>query len=139
MKDCLATLRKFVSYCERREVFDPGFHEFVFLPDLSDNEGINETWLPREAAKEIVDHLATLEPFTREHVVWVLLNETGIPQSTLDAFDLDDYHSNECYIEAVNAEGQSFRIEGETTIAYRSCHPIQGRLLSKVVTPFGIW
>jgi hypothetical protein len=78
VKDCLGALRKFLRYCERREVFDPGFHELVILPDLSGKEGIDDTWLPREDAEEIVDHLATFEPFTSEHVAWALIAERGI-------------------------------------------------------------
>ena len=137
VKDCLATLRKFFRYCERRGVFDPGFHEFVILPDLSDKEGINETWLPHEASLEIVEHLATFEPFTREHVVWALLTETGIRQSTLYAFDLDDYHSDERYIKAVNREETGSRLkngddsEREISLSSEACQVLDGYIQAK--------
>lgn len=45
VKDCLGALWKFLRYCERREVFELGFHELVILPDLSDKEGIDYTWV----------------------------------------------------------------------------------------------
>ena len=139
VKDCLATLRKFLRYCERREVIERGFHEFVILPDLSDKEGIDETWLPRDEAKEVVEYLATFEPFTKEHVVWVLLTETGIRQSTLYAFDLGDYHSEERYIEAVNREETGTRLkngdgsEREISLSSDACQILDGYLQAKRV------
>jgi hypothetical protein len=102
VKSCLASFRKFLRYCERRDVFESGFHEFVILPTLSENEAVDEAILPHEEAEEILAHLANFKPFTREHVVWALLAETGVRQSTLYAFDLDDYDAQERYIEAVN-------------------------------------
>ena len=137
VKDCLATLRKFLRYCERREVIDSGFHEFVILPDLSDKEGIDETWLPRDEAKEVVAHLGKFEPFSKEHVVWVLLAETGIRQSTLYAFDLGDYHSEERYIEAVNREENGTRLkngddsEREISLSSEACQVLDGYIQAK--------
>jgi len=67
--------------------------------------------LPREEAKEIVAYLAKYEPFSKQHIVWALLAETGIRQSTLYAFDLDDYDSEERYIEVVNREETGTRLK----------------------------
>lgn len=137
IKDCLGALRKFLRYCERREVFDPGFHEFVILPGLSGKEGMDDTWLPREDAKEIVAHLAKFEPFSKEHVVWVLLAETGTRQSTLYAFDLDDYDSEERYVEAVNREETGTRLkngsdgEREISLSSEACQAIDGYVQAK--------
>jgi len=83
----------------------------VILPTLSESESVNETILSHEDAEEILTHLAKFEPFTREHVVWTLLAETGIRQSTLYAFDLDDYDAQERYIEAVNREETGTRLK----------------------------
>ncbi|WP_049934272.1 hypothetical protein [Haloplanus natans] len=105
------SLRKFFRYCERREVFEKAFHEFVILPTISETEKVNDTWLPREEAKEIVANLAKYEPFTKEHIVWEILAETGVRQSTLYAFDLDDYDSDERYIKVVNREETGNTIE----------------------------
>jgi len=102
IKGCLAALRKFLKYCEHRGVFDHGFHKLVLLPTVSKHEGQDERWLARESAKEILAHLETYKPFTKEHVVWAILAETGIRQSTLYAFDLDDYDAEERYLTAVN-------------------------------------
>ncbi|SEH45583.1 Site-specific recombinase XerD [Halopenitus malekzadehii] len=111
IKGCLSSLRKFIRYCERRGVVDRGFHELIILPTLSDSKGDDETWLPRDDAKDIVAHLAKFEPFSKAHVIWVLLAETGIRQSTLYAFDLDDYDATERYIEAVNREDTGTRLK----------------------------
>ncbi|TKX84362.1 hypothetical protein EXE43_19325 [Halorubrum sp. SS5] len=91
VRSCLASFRNFLRYCERRDVFKHGFHKLVILPTPSTSEAIDETILPHEDAEEILGHLDKFEPYTREHVVWALLAETGIRQSTLYAFDLDDY------------------------------------------------
>lgn len=114
IRSCLASLRKFFRYCERREIFEKGFHEFVILPTTSETEKINDTWLPREEAKEIVAYLGKYEPFSKEHIVWALLAETGIRQSTLYALDLDDYDSEERYIDVVNREETGTRLKNGT-------------------------
>ncbi|WP_144905899.1 tyrosine-type recombinase/integrase [Halobellus captivus] len=111
IKGCLSSLRKFVRYCERRGVFDRGFHELIILPTLSDGDGKDETWLSRDDATEIVAYLAKFKPFSKAHVIWALLAETGIRQSTLYAFDLDDYDATERYIEAVNREDKGTRLK----------------------------
>lgn len=137
IKDCLATLRKFLRYCERRGVFDQGFHEFIILPELSDTEGVDDTWLPRDDAKEIVAHLAKFEPFSKQHIVWVLLAETGIRQSTLYAFDLEDYNSEERYVEAVNRGQTGTRLkngdegEREISISSEACQAVDGYIQAK--------
>jgi site-specific recombinase XerD len=134
VKGCLASLRKFLRYCEHRQVFDRGFHELIILPTLSGTDGKDETWLSRDDAKEIVAHLAKFEPFTREHVVWTLLAETGIRQSTLYAFDLDDYDATERYIEAVNREETGTRLkngargEREISISTEATQVLDGYL-----------
>ena len=111
VKSCLSTLRKFLRYCERRGVFESGFHKLVILPTLSESDAVDETILPHEDAEEILAHLAKFKPFTKEHVVWALLAETGIRQSTLYAFDLDDYDSEERYIAAVDREETGTRLK----------------------------
>ncbi|QAY21061.1 tyrosine-type recombinase/integrase [Halorubrum ezzemoulense] len=111
VKSCLATFRKFLRYCERRGVFESGFHKLVILPTLSESDAVDETILPHEDAEEILAHLAKFKPFTKEHVVWALLTETGIRQSTLYAFDLDDYDSEERYIAAVDREETGTRLK----------------------------
>jgi integrase len=115
VKSCLASFRKFLRYCERRGVFNPGFHELVILPTLSQNNGSDETWLSREDAEEIIDNLATFDPFTREHVVWTLFAKTRIRQSILYAFVLDDYDAEERYIEADNREETGARLKNGTS------------------------
>lgn len=111
IKSCLTALRKFLQYCERRGVFDHGFHKLIILPTISKHEGQDERWLARETAKEIVDYLETYRPFTKAHVVWAILSETGIRQSTLHAFDLDDYDADERYLAAVNREETGTRLK----------------------------
>ena len=132
IKGCLAALRKFLQYCERRGVFDHGFHKLVILPTLTKHEGQDERWLGRENAKEIVDYLETYRPFTKEHVVWAILSETGIRQSTLHAFDLDDYDAEERYLAAVNREETGTRLkngydgEREISISKDAARAIDG-------------
>ena len=137
IKGCLASLRKFFRYCERREVFQQGFHEFVILPTISETEKINDTWLPREEAKEIVAYLAKYEPFSKEHIVWTLLAETGVRQSTLYAFDLDDYNSEERYIDVVNREDTGTRLKNgdagqrEISISSEAAEALDGYIQAK--------
>jgi site-specific recombinase XerD len=132
IKGCLAALRKFLQYCERRGVFDHGFHKLVILPTVSKHEGQDERWLYRESAEEIVDHLETYRLFTKEHVVWAILAETRIRQSTLYALDLDDYDAEERYLTVVNREEtgtrlkNGYRAERELSISKDAARAIDG-------------
>jgi len=113
-------------------VFDHGFHKLVILPTLSKHEGQDERWLARESAEEIVDHLETYRPFTKAHVVWAILAETGIRQSTLYALDLDDYDADERYLAVVNREETGTRLkngydaERELSISEEAARAIDG-------------
>ena len=137
IRSSLASLRKFFRYCERREIFDQGFHKFVILPSTSEREKIDDTWLPREEAKEIVAYLAKYEPFSKEHIVWALLAETGVRQSTLYAFDLDDYNSEERYIDVVNREDTGTRLKNgdagqrEISISSEAAEALDGYIQAK--------
>ncbi|MDL0138881.1 site-specific integrase [Halobacterium salinarum] len=132
IKGCLAALRKFLQYCERRGVFDHGFHKLVILPTVSKHEGQDERWLARESAEEIVEHLETYRSFTKAHVVWAILAETGIRQSTLYALDLDDYDAEERYLTVVNREESGTRLkngydaERELSISADAARAIDG-------------
>lgn len=132
IKGCLGALRKFLKYCEHRGVFDYGFHKLVILPTISKHESKDERWLGRENAQEIVEHLETYRPFTKEHVVWAILAETGIRQSTLYAFDLEDYDAEERYLTAVNREDAGTRLkngydaERELSISKDAAQAIDG-------------
>jgi len=57
------------------------------------------------------ESLETYKPFTKEHVVWAILAETGIRQSTLYALDLEDYHAEERYLAVVNREEIGTRLK----------------------------
>ncbi|SDY37524.1 tyrosine-type recombinase/integrase [Halobellus clavatus] len=132
IKGCLSALRKFIRYCERRGVVDGGFHKLIILPTLSNGGGKDETWLSHDDAKEIIDYLGKFEPFSKAHVIWTLLAETGIRQSTLYAFDLDDYDATDRYIEAVNREDTGTRLkngakgEREITISSEAAQVLDG-------------
>ena len=64
--------------------------------------------------------------------MWVVLSETGIRQSTLHAFDLDDYDAEERYIAAVNREETGTRLkngydgEREISISKDAARAIDG-------------
>ena len=110
IKAYLAALGKFLQYYKRRGVFDHGFHKLVILPTLSKDEGQDERWLSRETAQEILSHLET----------------------TLHAFDLDDYDAGERYIAAVNREDTGTRLkngystEREISISEDTARAIDG-------------
>jgi len=66
--------------------------------------------------------------------VWAILSETGIRQSTLHAFDLDDYDAEERYLAAVNREETGTRLkngydgEREVSISKDAAQAIDGYL-----------
>jgi len=90
----MKTIRVFFRAMEQMEYVRPEMSNRVFVPDLSEENEVNDEILEYDRALNILDYIARANPGTKEHVVWVLFVKSGVRLGTVRAADLDDYHPN---------------------------------------------
>lgn len=78
-------------------VVDSDVAENMILPNPDDDT--RDEKIEPDAAKEILEYLQKFEYATLRHALFALLWDTGFRLGTIRALDLDDYHSEEQYIE----------------------------------------
>lgn len=94
MRDYAYLLRSFLRYLESVDAVREGLHESVAVPDLAPGDGVDEELLDADRARDVLAHLSRFEYATAEHVVWVLLTETGCRRGGVRSLDLGD-----CYLD----------------------------------------
>jgi len=93
-KTQMDTLRVFIGWCETIDAVPSGLSHKVESPIPSDDENARETVLHLDRAEEILAHLAKYEYASTEHVVWLVLCETGMRMGAARALDVGDYRRN---------------------------------------------
>lgn len=88
----LETLGVFLRFCERQDYVAAELPYLVPDVDVREADEVRDRLLDHDRALEIVEYLATFRYASREHVVWLLLAETGVRLCTLVALDCEDYH-----------------------------------------------
>ncbi|ELZ12526.1 integrase domain-containing protein SAM domain-containing protein [Halovivax asiaticus JCM 14624] len=95
-KTQMDTLRVFLEWCETIDAVQPGLFKKVKSPVIPDGGNVDDTVIHTDEANEILDHLERYEYATVEHVVWVILAETGMRMGAAHALDVRDYqHDSE--------------------------------------------
>ena len=84
-------LRQFIRYCEQIDAVPVGLHAKVRIPSIPDDEVARSDTVDAEQAQEVIKWLGNYEYASLEHVVWLLLADTGARIGTIVALDLDDY------------------------------------------------
>ncbi|WP_122089449.1 tyrosine-type recombinase/integrase [Halalkalicoccus subterraneus] len=102
LKNHLGTLRQFIAFCERIDAVAGGLSEKLELPQLGYNEEVNDTMLSHKEAKRILPYLKKYEYGSVRHVIFVVLWHTGIRISTLRAFDVEDFDSQQGFLRAIH-------------------------------------
>jgi len=92
----MTVLRVFLRWCESRGLAE-GLAENILMPTKEDDA--KDTMIDSETAAQILQYLQKFEYATMKHVVFALLWDTGFRIGTLRAIDLDDYHSEDQFIE----------------------------------------
>jgi integrase len=87
----LSTLRVFIRWCEGINAVTPGTHEFVQIPTLNGNEGVDERLLEPEQANDILGHLYKFEYASFRHAAFEVLWVTGMRTGGLRSLDVADY------------------------------------------------
>lgn len=102
----LSTLRSFLKFCANIDAVPEDFYEKVPLLNLSQSDEVSDSFITPERVPEILDYLERYEYASRDHVVWLLLWNTGMRISGVRALDLSDLDldGNRPLVELVHRE-----------------------------------
>lgn len=90
LKGQLATLRRFLRFAGDVDAVDPELYEQLTLPTMKNGEDVSESTLKPERAIEILDFLEGAQPGSRDHIIMLLLWETGARSGAIRGLDLED-------------------------------------------------
>nr|WP_309484942.1 tyrosine-type recombinase/integrase [Halorhabdus salina] len=90
LKGQLATVRRFLRFAADIDAVDPELFEQLNLPTMKNGEDVSNTTLSPERAIEILDYLEGAYPATRQHLIVLLLWETGARTGAVRGLDLED-------------------------------------------------
>jgi site-specific recombinase XerD len=77
LKGQLATLRRFLRFAANIDAVPPELYEQVTLPTMKNGQDVSDTTLKPERAIAILQYLEQAHPSSRDHIILLLLWETG--------------------------------------------------------------
>lgn len=83
--------RKFIQYCEVIDGVMPGLHKRVLPFRVKKADEVRDEMLEMDRIKEILSYLETYHYASRDHVIWVILAETGVRIGALRSLDIKDF------------------------------------------------
>jgi len=90
LKSQLATLRRFLRFAANIDAVDPELYEQLTLPTMKNGEDVSDSTLKPERAIEILDFLEHAQPGSRDHIILLLMWETGARTGAIRGLDLGD-------------------------------------------------
>lgn len=91
VKNHLSTTRKFVRYCEDRNVAPEGVSRKIRLPTIHKGEDVRDDHITQDEIAKILDFCEIYEFATLRHTAFYLLVETGLRSGALTGLDVRDY------------------------------------------------
>lgn len=92
----MSMLRVFIKWCESRGLLED-ISENIIMPDVDDDSS-NEMLTP-ERGEKLLDELQKYDYASLQHVCFALIWTTGMRIGATLSLDVQDYHSDEKYIE----------------------------------------
>ncbi|SFR85863.1 Phage integrase, N-terminal SAM-like domain [Halomicrobium zhouii] len=90
LKGQLASLRRFLRFCANIDAVPPEMYEQVTLPVMKNGEDVSDSTLEVDRAIEILDYLEKAQPGSRDHIILLLLWQTGARTGAIRGLDLED-------------------------------------------------
>ena len=94
LKSQLATLRRFLRFAGNIDAVDQELYEQLTLPTMKNGEDVSDSTLKPERAIEILDYLENAQPASRDHLILLLMWETGARSGAIRGLDLGDCDLN---------------------------------------------
>jgi site-specific recombinase XerD len=132
----MLTLGRFLKYCARIELVDESLPEKVDPPAIPRDQRADDTMLHPDDAQALLEYYQNVseERYSRAHALLTLAWYTGARLGALRGVDLEDYHSDERYIEFVHRPEQDTPLkngyEGERAVGLteEACEVLDGYL-----------
>lgn len=86
----LATVRRFLRFASKIDAVYPELYEQVTIPTMKHGEDVSESTLEPERAIEILNWLEKAKPASRDHIIVMMLWETGARTGAIRGLDLGD-------------------------------------------------
>lgn len=83
-------LRVFIKWLQNSELVEYGLYDKIEVPQIPNNEAVNQDVLRKERAENVLEYLATFEYGTLYHAIFALMWNTGCRISGAMALDLED-------------------------------------------------
>ena len=90
LKSQLATLRRFLRFAGDIDAVPSNLYEQLSLPVMKNGEDVSDSTLEVDRAIEILDYLEGAQPGSSNHIILLLLWETGARTGAVRGLDLDD-------------------------------------------------
>ncbi|PAU78799.1 integrase [Halorubrum salipaludis] len=97
LRNNLSVIRVFTRWLESMEAIEGDIADKIQIPNP--DEDARDEKIERETAHNILEYLTKYEYASLRHVLFALLWDTGFRLGTVRALDLEDYHSEEQYVE----------------------------------------
>lgn len=95
LKHNLWTIKKYIRFCEQVDAVPEGTSEKVVIPETSDADEVNDSFIQASEAQDILEYLEKFEYASLRHAVFFTLWHSGIRSSSLLALDLKDFYPEE--------------------------------------------
>ncbi|MFA9516337.1 tyrosine-type recombinase/integrase [Halopenitus sp. H-Gu1] len=90
LKGQLATLRRFLRFAANINAVPPELYEQIVLPTMKNGEDVSESTLDPSRIIDILRYLEGAQPASRDHIILLLLWETGARTGAVRGLDLGD-------------------------------------------------
>ncbi|MDB2281288.1 tyrosine-type recombinase/integrase [Halorubrum ezzemoulense] len=91
----MRTLQIYLRKCVKFDAVSSDIPAKVDIPSVSSEENSRDEMISSERVKEILNHLRKYEYASLEHVIWLLLANTGMRIGAVRALDLKNYKSTD--------------------------------------------
>jgi len=109
----VSSVRKFIRWCESRELVPDGLADKIIMPDRED--GVRQRHLSPEAAEALLSYLEKYEYATMMHALFALLWDTGIRIGAARSLNVSDVDLEAKYITLEHRPEQDLPLKNTTT------------------------
>ena len=109
----LSTVRVFIRWCENINAVSNGLHDKIMLPSLAKNEDRRKVMLDSDRAKKLIEYLRQFQFASRTHALVEVMWHTGLRVGAAHSLDVDDYDSDESYIEIRHRPERGTRLKNK--------------------------